>query len=404
MDLTKVLVRDIMHPNPIIAKTDDSWFGKVTEAREQEKKLGVHIRLIPVIDSHGRLIDVLDLIVSKQRTRLEVVLMTKAKLESNDKNPGFGVYNKCTTYEAVCRRRQRYDTTRYAYELEKYAALKDIIMTEFGAITKRRRLDELYMALTRGQNWTRSCNPPNELLQQKLNTLSKDLENAKTYLIVRYISEAISRLFVGNDDAAKSPDIVFVLGCVKKDEQESRVLSCATFLKELIVKKQGLPTAIVLSGGGSDPNITEAKQMADTLMQKMTNLCETFCNDILLFEEDSLDTVGNAVFGQLTLIGAKMYSPSDPVYPDLSGAKKICVFTSDYHAHRALGLFQRVFHNSLVAVRYARQSANINDLAELAIRQLDSEARANSETFSLQNPVTGMSMSITEGHVQSLFF
>ena len=33
-----------------------------SQSKGAEKKLGVHIRLIPVIDGHGRLIDVLDLL------------------------------------------------------------------------------------------------------------------------------------------------------------------------------------------------------------------------------------------------------------------------------------------------------------------------------------------------------
>jgi CBS domain-containing protein len=194
LELSKISVRQVMHPSPVVAMPPDSWFDKITEARDQERERGIHIRLIPVLNQECRLVDVLDLFVSKQRTRLEAILMAKARLEDVNERPEGGKYMPCTTHEAVSARRQRYETIRYAYELDKYAALQSVIETEFSAIKNRRRLDELYMALKRGQDWARSFSPPSDILQQTLESLSGRLEEAKTTLIIKYISETTSSL------------------------------------------------------------------------------------------------------------------------------------------------------------------------------------------------------------------
>ncbi|MGZ3607359.1 MAG: CBS domain-containing protein [Syntrophales bacterium] len=402
INLNKVYVREIMNCKPIVVNADDSWFEKITEARSLEKHKGVHIRLIPVIDHNGKLKDVLDLSVAKPRARLEVILMAKAKLKDINRSIDTGRYSPCITYKAVIARREQYDTIRYAYEREKYAALREVIEKESNAIKNHRRLDELYMSLKRGQEWAGAITPPSGVLQKKLKDLENDLKSAREDLILGYIQGIIGKEFIGNKSAANAPDIVFVLGCKNTEEQDKRIDACATFLKMLIENEEKLPQALVLSGGGIDSNRTEADKMESKF--RISDIYAEAKNMKVLKEEDSLDTVGNAIFGQLTLIGESLYCPSLSSSYESGDAIKICIFTSEYHAHRTLDLFQRLFHNALVAVRFVRRDGELKDRAQLAMDQLDSEARANSETFALRNAVTGMSTSITKGHVQSLFF
>ncbi|HLC47302.1 MAG TPA: YdcF family protein [Candidatus Nanoarchaeia archaeon] len=93
--------------------------------------------------------------------------------------------------------------------------------------------------------------------------------------------------------------------------------------------KEGYIQFLILSGRCSygNPELSEAKIYFDYLIEK------GIPKERLILEEDSRDTVGNAVFSKKIFLKNKLPQ------------KKIVLITSDYHMKRALMIFTHVFGN-----------------------------------------------------------
>ena len=85
---------------------------------------------------------------------------------------------------------------------------------------------------------------------------------------------------------------------------------------------------LILSGGCSygDSKKTEAKLFQEYLSKRRVK------KNILILEEQSRDTIGNAVYSKKTIIKQKL-------------PKKIILITSNYHIKRALMIFKHIFGN-----------------------------------------------------------
>ncbi|MDX1996932.1 MAG: ElyC/SanA/YdcF family protein [Thermoanaerobaculia bacterium] len=389
VDLQVARVKDVMCGNPIVAKHGESWFQKITQAREVEKSRQCRIRIIPIVDRDGRLTDVLDLVVTKQRSRLDAVLMAKAKTENNR-------YYPCKTNEDIERRRVAYDTIRYRNQMAKYEALSDFANTriELNSIQENRRIDELYSSLRRGADWTALVMAPDARLQEKVGNLERKLREAKKTVLTYYITNSLALDSVGSQEAYDEPDIVFVLGCASQAEEAARVLAAEAYLARL----KAAPSWLVLSGGGRNPAQTEARRMKECFSRWFLSRFQ----EKLILEEDSLDTVGNAVLGWLSLL--QQLDPTSDSAESLRRSK-IAVVTTDYHALRALDLFTRVFNSRKICVVIVPGvPSDIEAKVRLAESQLDSESRANRETFSLDSVTTGSAENISDGHIKSMLY
>lgn len=379
-----------MHREPVTIRPGDSWFQKITDARKTEIERSCRIRVIPIVDKRGRFQDILDLVITKQRTRLDAILMARARLRLGEVN-----YTPCKTNDDVEQRRNSYDTIRYNTQIAKYEAVAGVVNTrvEFEALARNRRIDEVYSALRRGGDWAAQVMGPGQAIQKRLQRLGEQMEGAKTSLLQQYMDAIAGRQWVGSETAHEKPDFIFILGCANSSEELQRVTAAQAYLQEIGTENKWL----ILSGGGRSPATTEAKRMKAKLSKDLVSRL----GNRLVLEEDSLDTVGNAIFGWLTLV--KTFAMSDETLRRLSKSK-MTVVTSDYHALRTFDLFARVFSLAEICVHIARGDMKIDQRVKLAVSQLDSESRANRETFCLEGAATGAAENISDKHVRSMFF
>lgn len=362
-------------------RDNESLFASITRERHWEHlHPGRRLRVIPIVDGGNQVIDILDLLHTRQRPRLEIAIMRQA----------FPIDE--LTHEDIEKRRLMYDENRYRHQIFKYKALARIAQDqdESDAIKNEKRIDELYMALKRGQEWTYSFLPTDEEFREELMKLRAEVDAA-----VGYVNQWLGREGgygqTGDQTAYDDPDYIFVLGCQNVAEQTKRLDAMMKFVDRC---SNNLPKLIVLSGGGKDSKMAEADQMKKKLGDH--TIWWGKYGHLVVLETDALDTVGNAIFGLLTL---RLKNIRD------FNNTKICIFTSDYHANRSLGLFQRVFHASDVGVRYVpRDKTDTVSQYESNLKGLESEYQANTQTFGLEDPVTGMPQPIAEGHIRSLFF
>ncbi|MBF0543934.1 MAG: YdcF family protein [Candidatus Riflebacteria bacterium] len=390
-DIHKTKVTAVMHKNPVIIRLNqDSWVEKISEAWKIEPDRKCGIRLIPIVDKSGKLIDVLDLISTKRRSPLDVILMALAGVG--------GKYLPCVTSRSLGIRRNDYNENRIQVQIHKYEALSHLDPREIEAVARLSNGDEFYTALVRGMEWVKNLHIPNHEVQKTLVKLAIDLEAAKHRLLLSYISTYELGASVGSEIAALSPDLLFVLGCGNENELAERVKTAKNLAKKIKMVERNRLRAIIFSGSGTNPYSTEAKRMNDYFDFNDVFPENSPNRPQLILEEDSLDTVGNAIFSKLLLLRS----------PNLlkSGSRnlRICIVTSDYHARRTLDLFRRVFDKSDVAVVMARTSGDLSSKINLATQQLDSEFKANVQTFALENVVTGLPDRLATGNACCAFF
>ncbi len=151
------------------------------------------------------------------------------------------------------------------------------------------------------------------------------LSDLKNRIIEFYINYFKHNRYVGGKPKKFNPDIIIGLGCNNSlgllDERIERVREIAGIY----------PSAkVLLSGGGFEMEGSEASIMARKLTDDYL-----FDGDRLILEEDSMDTLGNALFSKLLLRSRK----------ELEDIRNILVVTSPFHAVRARALFRNIFGN-----------------------------------------------------------
>jgi hypothetical protein len=132
--------------------------------------------------------------------------------------------------------------------------------------------------------------------------------------------------------------------------------------------------------------------------------------DIVL-EEDSLDTLGNALFTWLTLKReGKRYGL---VNTSENKLRRLLIVTDGIHAPRSYDIFRRVFAFRTVGSE-AEDAPNIavkvvtppeigENVIQVALDHMKSEAKTNNEIFRLSNPLASGFDVIGNGHVRSIF-
>lgn len=187
---------------------------------------------------------------------------------------------------------------------------------------RERILDEQFREIFNEIRWAREI--------KKLGSpIPRELLNMLEILKERIINYYIEYLKTNREiKEIKDPDLIIGLGCSNGlGFLDKRV----EVLGDLVEK---FPKAkILLSGGGMGVLKSEAREMLEKL-KKNYKVDE----ELVILEEDSLDTLGNIVFSKLLLKKMNI----------LNGIDKIIVVTSPFHVIRVHSLFSRVFPKKIL--------------------------------------------------------
>lgn len=417
LDFYKTKVKEIIEKKSLevtTVSTSDSWFYEIGKARDDNQDL--RIRIVPIVEN-GRLVGVLDLVATKDRSRLDAILMEIAYPTIKEKKE-----KSWLTVDSIKKRRENYDTYHIESQVKKYEALAKLDKGEILAVIQKNRVDLLYRAFKRGSDWVQNFPHPNKEFKERMKELENKLDRATRSLLMLYLpvkfleskrsgiattykNEPANKIDLKEEDIQH---IVCVLGCSGESELKARIEETFEILKQLNEDKKNSPAVVILSGGGIDGQCTEATIMKDLIMKKLSrDINKKMLKNRILLEEDSLDTVGNAVFSTFVLLHENIikFNYKEKRFEGSNNKKiKIWVVTSDYHAPRAYNLFTRIFRSSQVQVRLAPTIADIQTYVKRAEKQFESEHMANSQTFALEDVITGLSHDIAVGEVFSIFF
>lgn len=192
--------------------------------------------------------------------------------------------------------------------------------------------DKIYSCLCdlkRQAEQFRSMLVSTDSLHKQLSALIAAVKAAQ-YEIVRRVHIEANDIAVGDELAAEVPVVLVVLGCKIDSTQKERV-GLAYEEHQKLRSSNRVVKCIVFSGGGTSGVQSEAAAMREMWMSLSANDDQT----LLFCEEDSLDTVGNAVFTKLL------------IREHIDRTAHIRVITSKYHAPRSLAIFRRVFENAV---------------------------------------------------------
>jgi hypothetical protein len=178
-------------------------------------------------------------------------------------------------------------------------------------------LDEQFREIFNEIRWAREIKKlGSPIPRELLNMLEKLRERIVNYYI-EYLktNKRIKEI--------KNPDLIVGLGCSNGlGFLDKRVEVLGDLMEKFPEAK------VLLSGGGMGVLKTEAREMLEKL-KKNYKVDE----ELVILEEDSLDTLGNIVFSKLLLKKLNI----------LCGIEKIIVVTSPFHVIRVHSLFSRVF-------------------------------------------------------------
>jgi uncharacterized SAM-binding protein YcdF (DUF218 family) len=420
VELTKFRVRDAMNAlsdetGGMLWVSDDrrTWWSQLTAQRERAGGRLHRIRLIPVLNAEKQLVSVLDLEEPRTRSRLETLVMAAA----------FPLGT--LTAKALANRRGAFASVHYDSHWEKVAGLCDLLLQDDGArypfiedIFAAARADEVVHGLFRAEEWLEwsLASPSSPRLDR--DSLKQKIAMARKEIVQAYTRSSAGQSYypVADKNVTDSPEVIVVLGCKRDARLFDRIDEAVKVIKE--ARTNG-PTTVIFSGGGSDDQHSGAGRMLARFRQlgvAMSNAEDElgFWNAEIsnhklriLLEEDSLDTLGNAVFSWCTL---KLHGQRGLEAKDNPRLDRLVVVTDRLHAPRSFDLFRRVFafrppHKGVptMVVRLAKTVSNQKDEETVGMEHLRTEAVANSQSFRLINPLTNGLDVMEDGHVRSLF-
>ena len=147
-----------------------------------------------------------------------------------------------------------------------------------------------------------------------------------------------------------------------------------------------------MSGAGYDTKMTEASWLGKLLIESGIKA------DRILYEQDSMDTIGNAVLSKLSLkkLGR------------LSQINHLIVLTSGFHTNRTLNIFQKVFDKTVkIAVVGVSSDSKSDSVRKRVISELKSDAMSSEQIFRSRNffeTSSIQSKDIPEGDEVTLFY
>ena len=220
--------------------------------------------------------------------------------------------------------------------------------------------------------------PENEKAREKLARLQDEV-------IDFYLSSFQEFAHIGSEAAYQQPDLIIGLGC-NQPNLGFRGDGLVTLAKE------HPKVDLLLSGAGYSTDTSEARWMGKRLIDSGVE------PDRLIYEEDSMDTIGNAVFSKLILkqLGR------------ISKTKKLLILTSGFHANRSLNIFQKVFDPGVqIAVVGVRSDSQSDLVRRRVIGELKSDAMSSEQIFRSRDFFETSSLQSTdipEGDDVTLFY
>jgi CBS domain-containing protein len=427
--LARLTVRDAMTPRGDAATADGmlwvsndrkTWWSQLTQLRELAVK-GLHrVRLIPVLSEEGRLVDVLDLEEPRARSRLETLVMAVSF--------PLGHEGEHITASALAMRRSQFDSIHYNTHWQKVEGLCELLLQEDGArspfiddIFCAARADEIFQGLARAEEWLEGHLSGPSTGPEKVKALREKIAKAKTTFITTYRRLAEGQSYYPNDDKSiyEAPEAIIVLGCKREAPLKARVSEAVNVVKAM--RKGCPPPTLILSGGGFGERESEARRMLRMLREHPAVDASGIDEDPrasawtvkvagrqvhVALEEDSLDTLGNAVFSWCTL---KLHSQIKLESRDPGRLDRLVVVTDRLHAPRSFDIFRRVFAfrppekgTPRLAVRLAGTLSSERTEEAASLDHLRTEAIANSQIFRLVNPLTNGYDIMEDGHIRSI--
>ncbi len=425
--IDSLLVREAMTPRAgstkrcmlyIEEKGEVSWFVQLTKMRDANRARWHRIRLLPVLNREMRLANILDLSSTRTRTRLETLVMAKAFPLENS--------NGQLTDKALFDRRSVFDQIHYTTHWKKLSGLCDLLLTLTGGnypmiedIFNGARADEIIHALVRSEDWLKGHVSKATMSRKDQEVLLGRIVSAKNRLVKQYSQAVTQHYYPTNAMQAiyKKPEVIIVLGCKDGDQQTRRVEAALSVVENLGATRR--PVTMVLSGGGSGHEQSEAQVMFDMLQSRLAQATKLrskpgmwtisrrgYAKVMVMLEEDSLDTLGNAVFSWLLLKlnGYKLLGS------DKNRLKRLVLVTDGMHAPRSYDVFRRVFafrtdasktpSGPQIVVRTAEKKESEDE--RTALEHLRSESQTNNEIYRLVNPLHNGFDVIDDGHVRSI--
>lgn len=211
------------------------------------------------------------------------------------------------------------------------------------------------------------------------------LANLQEEVIDFYLSSFQDFAYVGSDEAYRQPNLIIGLGC-KQPNLELRGKGLAKLAKE------HSKVDLLLSGAGYDLDNAESRWLGAFLTKSGVT------EERMLYEEDAMDTIGNAILSKLYLKKLKR----------LSKIKCIIILTSGFHANRTLNIFNKVFDKDTKIAVAGVGSDNSSTLVRCrVIGELKSDAISSEQIFRSRNIFETSSLQsedIPEGDEIALFY
>ena len=224
------------------------------------------------------------------------------------------------------------------------------------------KLDDCYIDIQSVLEWLKQLAkllPSNQ--RKQMEKARRNLESNCQRIISEYANYFQEYDHIG-DELQGSPDYVIILGA-----NDPAVLHTRTQKGIEIARKH--PTAkFILSGGGVWTGETEAQKMQEIFMNQCDDSCQIYK------EEDSLDTIGNAMFSKLLIVQNGWMLRN----------RHIMIITSDYHAIRVLSIFRRIFAPKtpiIVEVIRTPSFEQQHILPELTVREMSTAHHSNFSIF-----------------------
>lgn len=168
--------------------------------------------------------------------------------------------------------------------------------------------------------------------------------------VIQFYRHYIAKAFIGDKKAQQQPSAIVVLGA--REQVLAQRLALAWELS------QRFPTIPLILSGKGKGKLSEAQQMETFFLSKGISSAR------LIKEDESMDTIGNAIFTRLLLM-----QQGHPLPP------RILIVTSAFHGPRALLFFRQVFGRHVsVAVALKQDITEPSTLDERIDKELISQA------------------------------
>ena len=213
----------------------------------------------------------------------------------------------------------------------------------------------------------------------------KKLTKLQNEVIDFYLSSFQNATHIGSKEAYETPDLIIGLGC-KQPNLELR----GEGLVKLAKKHPDID--LLLSGAGYALDNAEARWLGAYLADA------GIPDERMSYEEDAMDTIGNAVFSKLYL----------KKLGQLAEKKRLIILTSGFHANRTLNIFQKVFDpGTKIAVAGVGSDITSELVRRRVIGELKSDAVSSEQIFRSRNFFETSSLQsedIPEGDEIALFY